>query len=103
MKRAASYIRSSTTMPHAASSAAAQKRDIALFAAKNRIAIVDTFSDFGLGSFQPDLERLLSLTGSGEFDAILIADHTRLSRCKAELAEIQVRCAKRGVQIISCS
>lgn len=102
MKKAFRYVRISLNAQGRIASIVAQANDIASLADTIGVTVSQCFSDVGISPNLPERERMLKLVDAGEIDCILVADSSRLSRSYFEFAEIQGRCAKRGVEIIPC-
>lgn len=102
MKKAFRYVRISVNAQGQIASIVAPTNDIASHAKAIGVAVSQSFSDVGISPNLPERERMLKLVDAEEIDCILIADNSRLSRSDFEFAEIRGRCAKRGVEIITC-
>lgn len=102
MKKVFRYVRTSASAQGRIASIIAQDNDIASHAEAIGVAVSQSSSGVGNSPTLPERERMLRLADAGEIDCILVADNSRLSRSYFAFAEIQGRCAKRGVEIITC-
>ncbi len=101
-KRAATYARYSTNLQDEMT-IEDQQRQCRLFADKHGIEIVHEFTDLGISGValgnRPGVNALMKAAGSGDFDVVIFADLSRLSRTNADLPRLIKRLKFQQVRV----